>query len=277
MATNKCSFCGALIPSGNRFCPNCGKPFIVSNVNTTQAAPPPAAAPPAAPPPAAVPTAPPPAAARPVAAQPVTTVVQQPQAQMPNAGSNPHQYEPKPKSNGLAVTIAIILSLAVLGGCGWAAYEFLIKDNSSEKQAPAKEKVESGASDAVSQETSKEASKEANTPETNVKVENDDEYFKFEDEDDNNGNSSTDVSQGLENDGNQETVQKQTTRRAPSTTKTAPSPKTAKKNNTQRRYSGEPMGMTDEEAAQMKRYNGEPMGMTDEEAAMMRKMNKRRR
>lgn len=274
MATNKCSYCGALIPSGNRYCPNCGKPFIVSRVNTSQAAPPPpAAAPPVAPPPAAVPTAPPPAAARPVATQQVPYVAQQPQVQMTNAGTTPYEYEPKKKSNGVAVAIAIILSLAVLAGCGWAVYEFLIKDGSSEKQEPSKEKVESGESGA-SEAVSQEASKEASTPETKANIENDDEYFKFEDEEGvNNSDSPTDdISQGLENEGNKETAPRTT--QAP---KTASSQKTVKKPNTQRRYSGEPMGMTDEEAAQMGRYSGEPMGMTDEEAAMMRRMNKRRR
>lgn len=253
MAINKCSFCGAIIPSGNRFCPSCGKPFIVSNVNTSQAA--------APPPPAAPPTAPPPAATPPPAAVP------QASAQIPNAGLNP-QYKPKEKYNGLAIAIAVILSLAVLGGCGWAAYEFLIKDNSSEKSAEVKETVQSVASSEVSQETSGEASAPDATENNN---DNDDDFFYFDDEKgvSGNENTSTDVPQGLDNSGEKAT---QT-----ASTKTAPKKTTPKKTNTPRRYSGEPMGMTDEEAAQMGRYSGEPMGMTDEEAAMMRKMNKRRR
>ena len=262
MATNKCSFCGALIPSGTKYCPNCGKPHIISSVNTPpQAVAPP---PPVVPPPAATPPAP--------------AAVPQTPAQIPNANLRPNQFAPKEKSNGLAVAIAIILSLAVLGGCGWAAYEFLIKDTGSEKSKSAKETVESVASSAVSQETSGEAS----APDaTENNKDDDDDFFYFDDEKgvSSNGNTSTDIPQGLDNSGepmgmtDEEAAQLARNKTTPKTTPT----KTAKKTNTPRRYSGEPMGMTDEEAAQMGRYSGEPMGMTDEEAAMMRKMNKRRR
>ena len=52
-------------------------------------------------------------------------------------------------------------------------------------------------------------------------------------------------------------------------------PRSQQRQSRRNRYNGEPWGMTDEEAAQMN--DGMPMGMTDEEAAIMREIQRQQR
>lgn len=52
-------------------------------------------------------------------------------------------------------------------------------------------------------------------------------------------------------------------------------PRSQQRQSRRDRYNGEPWGMTDEEAAQMN--DGMPMGMTDEEAAIMREIQRQQR
>lgn len=245
MATFYCINCGNAIPQNARFCPACGAPITSQQPQQPAAYGQPNATHPAY-------QTPPPLANE-------TGYGQQPMRNYTPANT------PK-KSNGALIALIIVLALAILGGGGWALYNYVIKPNLEKKANTTTEESDDDTSFSTS-------------PDANQSYTTSDEVARP-------APSTDQIEQGFELDeqsepNNDEVEQTNPIPKPQAAPSTMPSqsrqipnvPKTKNKRKVQRPSRNEPFGMTDEEAAQMRRNKrpnrSEPFGMTDEEAAQM--------
>lgn len=254
MAQIFCINCGNKIPEGAHFCPACGtpRPALPSDYQEQPAVQQPVQQPAQQPQPYAPQQDQYAAPDMPPPLGPEQPY-QQPYQQPYAPGLPPQQYPPKKKSSGGIIALIAVLALAALAGGGWALYKYVLKPS-----APV----------------------ENNEPSTSFSSEEDNTTYSTEESPIDSVTTVTDTVVTVDNNGTNEDVVVQDPQ---------PDVPSIPQEKVNRRRSGEPWGMTDEEAAQMRRdrqnvpsiprsqqrqsrrnrYNGEPWGMTDEEAAQM--------
>ena len=203
---------------------------------------------------------------------------EQPYQQPYAPGLPPQQYPPKKKSNGGIIALIAVLALAALAGGGWALYKYVLKPSAPvENNEP---------STSFSSEEDNTTYSTEESPIDSVTIVTDTDTVVV----DNSGTNEDVVVQDPQPDVPSIPQEKVSRRRSGEpwgmtdeeaaqmrrNRQNVPSiPRSQQRQSRRNRYNGEPWGMTDEEAAQMN--DGMPMGMTDEEAAIMREIQRRAR